>query len=376
MGDQRRILRQEEHLHGVFRHEVQPPFISYGAWDGHAVHAGARSANSPYSGGYVQFPAGSMVEVRTAISYVGVDGARANLAAEGAASFDDVRAAASSGMERHAVTHRGRRQECRQSGDLLHLPLPITAAPQHVQRRGRTLHRIRWLIHTVATGHTQYANFSDWDTYRCLAALQALLFPERASDMAQSLVNDAEQSGAFPRWALANAATGEMTGDSVVPLIVNLYAYGAKDFDVKTALRYMVNGATKGGVGRGGYVERPGIATYLQLGYAPLTLEFRTDGWIADASITLEWSVDDFAISRFADSLGDTATAAEFQNRAQYWQNLFNPTTRYVSPRSWTGFFRDGPGFVEPVPASARTDTTRATPSSTSGGCRTMSPAW
>ena len=64
------------------------------------------------------------------------------------------------------------------------------------------------------------------------------------------------------------------------------------------------------------------------------TREFRTDRRIAGASITLEWSVDDFAISRFADSLGDTATAAEFQNRAQYWQNLFNPTTRYISPRS------------------------------------------
>ena len=67
--------------------------------------------------------------------------------------------------------------------------------------------------------------------------------------MAQSLVNDAEQSGSFPRWALANSATGEMSGDSVVPLIVNLYAYGAKDFDLKTALRYMVNAATEGGVG-------------------------------------------------------------------------------------------------------------------------------
>jgi putative alpha-1,2-mannosidase len=27
-----------------------------------------------------------------------------------------------------------------------------------------------------------------------------------------------------------------MTGDSVVPLIVNFYAFGAKDFDVKRAL--------------------------------------------------------------------------------------------------------------------------------------------
>ncbi|EUA20658.1 glycosyl hydrolase 92 family protein [Mycobacterium xenopi 3993] len=38
------------------------------------------------------------------------------------------------------------------------------------------------------------------------------MFPERASDMAQSLVHDAEQSGSLPRWALANSATGEMTG--------------------------------------------------------------------------------------------------------------------------------------------------------------------
>ncbi|CMI84076.1 Conserved exported protein of uncharacterised function [Mycobacterium tuberculosis] len=44
--------------------------------------------------------------------------------------------------------------------------------------------------------------------------------------------------------------------------------------------------------------------------------------------------------------MGDTATAAVFQNRSQYWQNLFNPTTGYISPRSAAGFFPDGPGFV------------------------------
>ena len=87
-------------------------------------------------------------------------------------------------------------------------------------------------IHTVAPGHTQYANYSDWDTYRGVAALQGMVFPREASDMAQSLVNDAEQSGSYPRWALANTATAEMTGDSVVPLIANFYAFGAKDFDV------------------------------------------------------------------------------------------------------------------------------------------------
>ncbi|HET9877042.1 MAG TPA: glycoside hydrolase domain-containing protein, partial [Mycobacterium sp.] len=81
-----------------------------------------------------------------------------------------------------------------------------------------------------------------------------------------------------------------------------------------------------------------------QRGYLPEV------GSIPGASITLEWSVDDFTISRFADALGESSIAAEFQGRAQYWQNLFNPTTRYISPRSAAGFFPAGPGFVQPPP--------------------------
>ncbi|AKN18212.1 hypothetical protein B586_19110 [Mycobacterium haemophilum DSM 44634] len=325
-----------------FAMKFSQPFLSYGTWDGYTVHAGTRGAASPFSGGYVEFPTGSVLEVRTAISYVSVDGARANLAAEGKASFDDVRAAASSEWNSmlSRITVAGANEANLQTfytsfyRSLLHPNTFNDADGRYIGFDG--------FIHTVAGGRTQYTNFSDWDTYRCLAALQGLLFPKQASDMAQSLVNDAEQGGAYPRWAIANSATGEMSGDNVVPLIVNLYSYGAKDFDLKAALHYMVNAATAGGVGRGGYVERPGIATYLRLGYAPQTAEFG-----AGASITLEWSVDDFAIARFADSLGDTATAAEFQSRAQYWQNLFNPSTGYISPRSLNGFFRDGPGFVE-----------------------------
>jgi predicted alpha-1,2-mannosidase len=325
------------------------PFTSYGTFDGNSALPGARSADSGRSGGWVQFPAGSVLEVRTALSYVSVDAARANLAAESGAGFDDVRAAASAewnaALSRIAVAGTN-------SGDVKTFYTSLYRSLLHPNTFNDADGRYLGFdggIHRVATGHTQYANFSDWDTYRCLAALQALLFPERASDMAQSLVNDAGQSGSLPRWALANSATGEMTGDSVVPLIVNLYMFGAKDFDVRTALYYMLKAATDGGVGRGGYVERPGIATYLQHGYAPQTEEFPGDHGIDGASTTLEWSVDDFAIARFADALGEPAIAAEFQSRAQYWQNLFNPVTGYLSPRSVEGIFLIGLGFSGPT---------------------------
>ncbi|MHA7649872.1 GH92 family glycosyl hydrolase [Mycobacterium sp. ML4] len=324
-----------------FAMEFNQPFISYGTWDGYSVYDGARQSNSPYSGGYALFPAGAVLEVRTAISYVSIDGARANLAAE-RGSFDSVRAQANSAW--NAALSRIKLAS-RSPGDVKTFYTCLYRSLLHPNTFNDADGRFIGFdnaIHTVAPGRTQYANFSDWDTYRSLAALQGLLFPKEASDMAQSLVTDAEHSGALPRWALANAATSQMTGDSVVPLIVNLFMFGAKDFDVESALRYMVSGATRGGVGVNGYVERPGIDAYLQQGYVPQLTAFGPA-----ASITLEWSIDDFAISRFAAALGHTATAAEFQDRAQYWQNVFNPTTGYISPRGPSGLFRDGPGFTD-----------------------------
>jgi predicted alpha-1,2-mannosidase len=322
-----------------FAMQFSRPFLSYGTFEGNSVLPGARSANSRWAGGWVEFPSGSVVVARTALSYVSVAAARANLAAEAGASFDDVRAQASTewnaALSRVAVagTNADNVKTFYTSlyRSLLHPNTFNDADGRYIGFDGS--------VHTVAKGHTQYANFSDWDTYRCLAALQALIFPERGSDMAASLVNDAGQSGSLPRWALASSATGEMTGDSVVPLIVNLYAFGAKDFELKTALYYMLKAATDGGAGLGGYVERPGIISYLQHGYAPQTEEFRADHGIDGGSVTLEWSVDDFAISRFADALGEHAIAAEFQNRAQYWHNLFNPLTHEITPRTAEGIF-------------------------------------
>ncbi len=177
-----------------FAMEFSRPFTSYGTWDGDAVYPGARSADSIYSGGYVEFPAGSVLEARTAISYVSVDGARANLAAEGERSFDEVRAAAlaqwNAALARITVAGTD-------SGDLQTFYTSLYRTLLHPNTFNDTDGRyigFDGTIHTVAQGHTQYANFSDWDTYGCLAALQALLFPAQASD---------SDPGSPPTWSAA-----------------------------------------------------------------------------------------------------------------------------------------------------------------------------
>ncbi|KOV88345.1 alpha-1,2-mannosidase [Nocardia sp. NRRL S-836] len=321
------------------------PFTATGTWDGTAVTPGGTSVRAPKAGAYLSFPAGQ-VKAKVALSYVGVDGAKRNMAQE-VPHWD-------AGQVRADTRARWRTElsKIRVAGtDTGELKTFYTAL-YHSLMHPNTFNDVDGRypgfddeVHTLPAGRTQYANFSDWDTYRSLAPLHAMLWPREASDMAQSLVNDAVQGGWWPRWPLANDYTGQMTGDSSVPLIANLHAYGARDFDFATALRYLVKGATSVDTTPGAYRERPGITEYVRRGYLPNTDVARGDHARVGASITLEWSVDDFAIAQLARAAGDRATAAEFTRRGQNWQNLFNPATRHVQPRDGSGRFPDGPAW-------------------------------
>ena len=65
--------------------------------------------------------------------------------------------------------------------------------------------------HTVAAGHTHYENIPGWDQYRTLFPLQSILAPDETGDVAQSLVDDAEQGGGgMPRWQQASRNSAGM----------------------------------------------------------------------------------------------------------------------------------------------------------------------
>ena len=93
----------------------------------------------------------------------------------------------------------------------------------------------------------QYANFSGWDIYRSESQLLARLAPQRAGDMAQSLLLDYQQGGAFPRWGVPNEDSGVMMGDPAAPMIADFYAFGATNFDAHDALAGLVRAATDPG---------------------------------------------------------------------------------------------------------------------------------
>jgi len=128
-----------------------------------------------------------------------------------------------------------------------------------------------------------------------------------------------------------------MGGDSSAILLSEAYAFGARDFDLKSALHFMLKGATDPGKGLHNYPERPGLQGYMSKGYVPVS-ENEESG----ASITMEYASADFAVSRFAAATGDQANADMLLRRAQNWRNLFDKEIGWIRPRTADGKFVEG----------------------------------
>jgi predicted alpha-1,2-mannosidase len=311
-------------------------FTTSGTWQAKTLTPNtARTTTSVHSGGaYISFPAQDKtqtVQARVGISYVSVANAAANLKAEqGTSTFDAVRAAtyqqwrdrlasiAVSGAtkDRYQVFYTA----------LYHsLLMPNVFSDVNGQYVGFD-NKVR----SVKSGHAHYANFSGWDIYRSEAQLLALLFPHEASDIAQSLYDQASQAGGiWDRWSVNNDFEGVMNGDPYHIIVATMQAFGATDFDAKGALTSMVKGATKiQNPSTARFIERPGLKNYLDKGYVS-----------GDPSTTIEYNAADFAIAQLAQSLGDTATHDTFMGRAQSWLSTFNLASGQLEPRDRAGFF-------------------------------------
>jgi predicted alpha-1,2-mannosidase len=325
------------------------PFSSTVLWQDDALLKDAKSATGKHTGAWVDFEVqktgsvGSVdmtpLQLKVGISFVSEDGARANLEKEiPTFSFEKIASQAkktwSALLDRVAVEGGTPDQRKIFYTGVYHSFLsPNLFSDEDGQYMGfdGKSHSV-----TETKQKAQYANFSDWDIYRNTVQLQALYDPERESDMMQSLVNDAVQSGWYPRWPAANDVTYVMGGDSPVILLSSSYAFGARNFDLETALKYMVKAGSQPGTGPHGDSERPFLAEYLKNGYAPV------DKDRIAASRTLEYASSDFAIAQFAKYLGHGAEYKSFLKQSENWRYLFDPQTRWIRPRNGDGTWLDG----------------------------------
>jgi len=196
---------------------------------------------------------------------------------------------------------------------------------------------------------THYSGFSMWDTYRSAAQLVALVAPDEASEMMQSLVADAQQCGAFPHWVNGSEDTIPMQGDHALNVIAGSYMFGARKFDLANARKYMERSASdaksacnnKLSVGRDD--DKPALPDYVNLGY------IATDAaaaWNA-SSATIEMITSDRSAAAFLASLPasagvDPATIQALFKRASNWLNIFDTSQKKLRAKDKTGQWQDG----------------------------------
>ncbi|WP_326946234.1 GH92 family glycosyl hydrolase [Amycolatopsis sp. NBC_01307] len=329
-----------------FTASFDQPFTTSGTWQNAAVTPGATTARGGDlskdtwdkqvvtpdggAGAYLSFDPAKPVQVRVGLSYVDANGARLNAKTEQRQdSFDTVKAKARQSWNarlNQIAVEGGTDAATRTFYTALYHTLLQPNVFSDVDGRYPGFDKA---IHRAKPGHAQYANFSGWDTYRDEVQLLSMLAPHEAADMAQSMLNQANQAGGvWDRWSQNNDFMGVMGGDPYHSIIASTYAFGATDFDAAQALKSMVTGATRVQQAGERALERPGLSDYQTLGYHP-----------NNVSDMLEDTTADFGIAQLAQRLGQKNTYQQFMTRAQYWENVYNPATGYLQTRMRDGQF-------------------------------------
>lgn len=347
-----------------FRMVFDRPFTANGVWNELGGIPGARGpsmqGDSRPHGVWLTFDLkqGASVTAVSAISHVDAEGARINLRAEGMAggkpmTFDAMRAKAQANWQRElgSVRIEGGSKDDRTVfyTALYHALLqPLTGNDADGRYRGYDNK-----LHT-AKDWTYYEFFSLWDTYRAQNQLLALLRPERARDIAYSVLKIRDQAGWLPRWGYANFDSNVMTGDPVTPFLVDLWRYGAlkgREREAYAALRENAFGVPPFGIRAQG---RAGNESYLRQGFVQYDRGFLSKGMDVDphhgASATMEYALADSSLALMAKSLGHTKDAQVLSQRALNWRKVWDDTV-VDQPTGERGFPRprllDGSWFVD-----------------------------
>jgi predicted alpha-1,2-mannosidase len=335
---------QDQHT-VYFSAQFSRPFSSFGTWRGSTLSPGSRAASGTGgNGGWVTFGTAQSqaVTVKVGLSYTGISGARANLAAETGNSFnfDATRQHLRNRWNQmlHAIDVTGGSSGARTAfytglyHSLLH---PNVAGDVTGQYMGFDNH-----VHQAAD-HTEYQNFSEWDTYRTQNQLVELLQPQVARDVDLSMLDVYRYGGWLPRWELDNSETNIMTGDPVTPFLVDGWSKGLLAGHEQEAYQAMLADVTSTPPASSPFNGRNGNPWYIKLGYIPVNENCVYKGGDNDcqhpASATLEYAAADASLSIMAKALGLTSDAQMLAQRGENYRNLWDSSIGFFRPRNQDG---------------------------------------
>ncbi|MEJ8761843.1 GH92 family glycosyl hydrolase [Phocaeicola sp. HCN-40430] len=266
--------------------------------------------------------------MKVALSTTGVEGAKANMAAEVAGwDFEGVRQAAKDEWNSYLsrIEVEGTQDEKTNFYTSFYHALIQPNEISDVDGKYRNAHDEV----VSATGGKFYSTFSAWDTYRAAHPFYTLMVPERVDGLVNSLVDQAETIGYLPIWGLWGGETFCMIANHSVSIIAEAYAKGFRGFDAERAFNAIKRTQTIS------HPLKSNWETYTKYGYFPTDL---TEA--ESVSSTLESVYDDYAAADMAKRMGKEEDAAYFAKRADYYKNLFDPSTKFMRPKKADGTWK------------------------------------
>lgn len=263
--------------------------------------------------------------IRIGISAVDVAGAKQNRLVElGNKSFETIRKEAETVWEKQLnkidIKHADRDQSINFYTAMYHAML----APNLYQDTDGRYRGMDLKIHQTKA-FDYYTVFSLWDTYRATHPLFTLIEQDRTNDFINTFIAKHEEGGILPIWDLSANYTGCMIGYHSIPVIVDAYQKGIRSYDVERAFEAMKHAADQ---------EHLGLKYYKNQGFIPVEKESES------VSKTLEYAYDDWCIAVLAKELGRENDYARYLKRAQFYKNIYDPSTQFMRGRFRNTWFK------------------------------------
>lgn len=290
------------------------------------VLAGCREQEGTHLGFYTEFAtkAGEQVMAKAGVSFVSVEGARANLE-------HDI-----PGWDFDGVHRAGRRLWAEaltkidvEGGSETERAIFATAM-YHAMIDPRIVSDVdgSFVAGDGAVRKTaafrRRSIFSGWDVFRAEFPLMTIIDPALINDEVNTLVELAQETGKgyLERWELLNAYSGCMDGDPAISVIADAYRKGIRGFDAEKAYAACHQTAS----GTGGLTNRPDNEFYMRNGFVP-----------DEVSWTLDNAYFDWCAGTLAQALGKTQDAEMYFKRAENYKKIYDPSVQSMRAKDRTG---------------------------------------
>lgn len=271
---------------------------------------------------------GEEVLMKVALSTTGVEGAKANMAAEVPGwDFEGIRTAAKADWNSYLSRIEVEGTDEEKTNFYTSFYHALIQPNEISDVNGRYRNAADSVVN--ATGGKFYSTFSLWDTYRAAHPFYTLMVPERVDGFINSLVDQAEVQGYLPIWGLWGKENFCMVANHGVSVVAEAYAKGFRGFDAERAFNAIKQTQTVS------HPLKSNWENYMKYGYFPTDL---TEA--ESVSSTLESVYDDYAAADMAKRMGKTEDAAYFARRADFYKNLFDSSTQFMRPKKSDGTWK------------------------------------